>query len=695
MNQPSTLLRGIAGRAPWAVSFAFLVVACASPNDGPELSQGAVGGDALAGSGGDAVGGGGGAAVSPVALHATASDGAVLLEWQVAPTAVVQGFRVHYRKGLPGPPWDGDDALNGPSPIDVAGATHATVGGLDNDETYYFAVTAVSASGESPPSPVRNATPRVDLDAIALVPAGVFTMGAEPFVTDPNEEPAHPVYLDAFWIDRYVATNAEFRACVEAGACGPPARTEGFIYGLTKVDDYFTNPLYDGFPVVYLEHDVAQQYCAWRGMRLPTEAEWEKAARGTSPVLQKHVWGDSEPTCEQANYNDEGVFCVGGPVPPGSYPDNVSPYGVVDMAGNVWQWTTDWFDPDYYPESPCASPKGPASGTEKVLRGGAWYYDWPALTVTYRNHWPPKFIFTGNEFGDYRGFSVRCVKDALTLPCDPKTAVCEVPVDAYCWDNEEPVSPGPDVVDPGDSDAIAHADVDDPEETWAADADAGEGPNDGGDSSETDADTSGPEPDVAPCVVPQDEKFDPVECFSAVPPACPSGLAGGCEEQFCACALGVTTEPGTCGSEVMDVTVGWRDVSKNFFPFDNGQPYEICQGFQGGVHLAIRVDVVAPQIEGSVFFPDVHGLVKLGDTPIGVVTKSTTQFKETAGGTYQSGDIQVIFEPCKAETTKGKKVTLELLVRDADDHWGRTSIELELIDAVDGPYLDPANKNPC
>lgn len=195
------------------------------------------------------------------------------------------------------------------------------------------------------------------------VPAGEFLMGSTN--VDPNatafEQPQHPVYLDAFWMDQTEVTNAMYAACVEAGGCLIPISS-----GSETHLEYFRNPTYDAYPVLYVSWANARAYCQWAGRRLPTEAEWEKAARG--PDGQIFPWGDAAPNPSRANFNNN----VGDTSAVGSFPTNASYYGAFDMAGNVWEWVNDWYGGLYYASSPAANPPGPTNGTVRVLRGGAW-----------------------------------------------------------------------------------------------------------------------------------------------------------------------------------------------------------------------------------------------------------------------------------------------------------------------------------
>ena len=182
------------------------------------------------------------------------------------------------------------------------------------------------------------------------VPAGEFIMGSE---TYSDEKPQHTVTLEAFWIDRTEVTNAMYARCMESGACRATSTERTTIAG------------YENYPVVVNNWDQAQVYCKWAGSRLPTEAEWEKAARGTNGGA--YPWGEGA-NCGQANYGK----CTGEVQPVGSYPDFASPYGALDMAGNVWEWMVD-----VYPGTTDYMLKGgdwqtQAWGVRSAVRGGDW-----------------------------------------------------------------------------------------------------------------------------------------------------------------------------------------------------------------------------------------------------------------------------------------------------------------------------------
>ncbi|MFC2015812.1 SUMF1/EgtB/PvdO family nonheme iron enzyme [Chloroflexota bacterium] len=228
---------------------------------------------------------------------------------------------------------------------------------------------------------------------MVYVPAGEFTMGSNE--TD-DEKPVHTVTLDAFWIDRTEVTNVQYGKCVEAGACTAAADSSSY-----SRSSYYGNSSFDNYPVIYVNWSQASDYCRWAGARLPAEAEWEKAARGSDGRV--YPWGNGDPSCDRANSydDDKGDHCVGDTTEVGSYPSGASPYGALDMAGNVWEWVADWYDSDYYSQSPASNPQGPNSGKYRVLRGGSWNDNWYGVRAANRNVGNP------TRRGNYLGF--RCV----------------------------------------------------------------------------------------------------------------------------------------------------------------------------------------------------------------------------------------------------------------------------------------------
>ena len=224
-------------------------------------------------------------------------------------------------------------------------------------------------------------------EGMVLIPAGTFQMGST--IGDVDEVPVHTVELDAFYIDQHEVTNAEYQAFVAATG-HPPPRGIGYtaVYELLKNDyEPWNDP---GFnhpdqPVTTVTWFNATAYCKWVGKRLPTEAEWEKAARGGLEGA-RYPWGDTEPGNTSANFADSQTefewrspdvndgFLFTAPV--GTFPPNG--YGLFDMAGNVWEWCADWYSPTYYSdvqgaENPPRNPTGPDTGERRVLRGGTWY----------------------------------------------------------------------------------------------------------------------------------------------------------------------------------------------------------------------------------------------------------------------------------------------------------------------------------
>jgi serine/threonine-protein kinase len=263
------------------------------------------------------------------------------------------------------------------------------------------ATAAATATATATPTPIPTATATATAAAtpanLVYVPAGEFWMGSDDDDVDralqlcetyygdcqrqwsENEHPAHTVRLDSFWMDRTEVTNAQYRRCVQAGVCTPPAESRSYTR-----ETYYEDNGYDDHPVVHVTWEQADAYCRWSGGQLPTEAQWEYAARG--PQGWTFPWGDEfdgarlnycDANCEFSwegrswtdQREDDGY---GDTAPAGSYPLGASWCGALDMAGNVWEWVSDWYNAGYYARSPSQNPLGPDSGAVHVLRGGSW-----------------------------------------------------------------------------------------------------------------------------------------------------------------------------------------------------------------------------------------------------------------------------------------------------------------------------------
>ena len=210
------------------------------------------------------------------------------------------------------------------------------------------------------------------------IPAGTFTMGGMDVYRENDEQPAHQVSIDAFWIDQVEVTNGMYNLCVQADACQPPKETRS-----DNRDNYFGNPEFQDYPVVFVTWDDADTYCQWAERRLPTEAEWEYAARGDD--LRNYPWGDELPN----EYNANFMNLIGDTSRVGSYAEGASPFGALDMAGNVWEWVADRYRPNYYSNSPAANPQGPteeeAQNVMRVIRGGSFQEDGLFLRLANRS----------------------------------------------------------------------------------------------------------------------------------------------------------------------------------------------------------------------------------------------------------------------------------------------------------------------
>jgi formylglycine-generating enzyme required for sulfatase activity len=224
-------------------------------------------------------------------------------------------------------------------------------------------------------------------EGMVLIPAGEFLMGAEDGL--PDMRPMHRVYVSTYWLDRHEVTNRQYRQCMESGGCGPP-----------KDHSASDDSALGDHPVTNVTWTQARNYCVWRGKRLPTEAEWEKAARGIDGRL--YPWGNTDEMVKARSRLVERT--KNGTAPVGSIDFARSPYGVADLVMNASEWVNDWYAEDFYRSSPGRDPQGPARGSFKVLRGGESSDRPLELRASYRgwddmSYWGPSLGF-------------RCAQDA-------------------------------------------------------------------------------------------------------------------------------------------------------------------------------------------------------------------------------------------------------------------------------------------
>ncbi len=252
---------------------------------------------------------------------------------------------------------------------------------------------------------IGSLVPWIDQSYVVYVPAGDFIMGQDEEDVTSDHEPAHSVYLDAFWIHQTEVTNRQYATCVAAGVCEVPFRTTGQPYWYAS-----TGHALD--PVVGVSWEQAVVYCEWIEGRLPTEAEWEKAARGTDG--DPYPWGDEEPACDLLNFSD----CqeINQPVRVRTFFEGASPFLLADTAGNVSEWVQDWYDEDYYATSPSSNPAGPVSGTRRVVRGSNYDSPLEELEIVLRDNALP------SDHQADTGF--RCVLTGETVG-NPPPPVCE------------------------------------------------------------------------------------------------------------------------------------------------------------------------------------------------------------------------------------------------------------------------------
>ncbi len=260
----------------------------------------------------------------------------------------------------------------------------------------WFGGTSAAESLTKPPREVvgKDGAPMI------LIPSGPFPMGVPKGDRDGgrDEYPRHEVLLDDYYIDKYEVTHGRYAEFVKTTEHRTPENPK--YPKRTLWTDHLSESLTER-PVINVDWQDADAYCRWAGKRLPTEAEWEKAAKGTDD--RRFPWGNVEPTHKHLNFNQQwqGEKTL---MPVGSYEAGKSPFGVYDMAGNVWEWVADWYDPLYYEKSPASNPKGPNTGTYKVLRSSGWSVETPLVRLFTRVKSEP------TNRNDSTGF--RCAKSA-------------------------------------------------------------------------------------------------------------------------------------------------------------------------------------------------------------------------------------------------------------------------------------------
>lgn len=301
-------------------------------------------------------------------------------------------------------------------------------------QTCFLALTLLTAAacGGGAVAESTSAVPTPDLnipieDLLVYVPAGQFIMGSDEELDSlarPDEFPQHDVVVDGFFIYRNEVTNGLYAQCVAAGQCtqpevvedenDPEADTPSQHYGEEEYKDH---------PVVGVNWDQASAFCAWVDARLPTEAEWEKTSRGEYGGL--YPWGDDAPTCNLAN-GDCFLDTITDKI--GQYPDGESTYEAKDLAGNVWEWTSDWYQPDYYAVAALNNPLGPEKGELKVVRGGGYVSGPVDLRSAARMALDPDEAF--NDVG------FRCIP--IGLPSPGQAAFCQPSYIPFCTNPNNP-----------------------------------------------------------------------------------------------------------------------------------------------------------------------------------------------------------------------------------------------------------------
>ena len=237
-----------------------------------------------------------------------------------------------------------------------------------------------------------------DSGPMVTIAEGSFIRGSGPEAGRADERPRQTIYLGVFMIDTYEVTNGQYLKFIAATGHKEPFN----VYGTGSLFDVKE---IENLPVVQVTWHDAADYCQWVGKRLPTEAEWEKAARGTDG--RDYPWGDEAPSTRRVNFNRDWV-ATRTLLPVGSLPDGVSPYGVHDLSGNAREWVQDWYAKDYYQVAPDRNPKGPKSGLLKVIRGGSWHSFEPDIRAAARGK--------GGFALKTHGTGFRCARDVSPAP---------------------------------------------------------------------------------------------------------------------------------------------------------------------------------------------------------------------------------------------------------------------------------------
>ena len=255
--------------------------------------------------------------------------------------------------------------------------------GLDDEQRALYQQLHEKIQQERHRSREKTASAQSHDGLMALVPAGKFMMGSS--MGDADEQPEHQVYVETFFMDTYQVTVGQYARFLDATSQeAPPDWT------------IMNRSQHQKRPIVNVDWADADAYCTWAGKRLPTEAEREKAARGTDG--RTYPWGNEHPTKFFANVSQENWNNHGALTPVGSFEGGKSPYGIYDMAGNVWEWVSDWYDPNYYKTSSSQNPTGPPRGESKVIRGGSWGSGPEALRSADREIHSPSFRGLGTGF---------------------------------------------------------------------------------------------------------------------------------------------------------------------------------------------------------------------------------------------------------------------------------------------------------